>query len=269
VDVVRVRGLDIAYQRVGEGAPMVLVHGAGDDSRIWQPQLSGLGDEFTVIAWDEPGAGRSSDVPAGFGLTDYAACLGGLIEALDLGPVHLAELSWGGVVALQTYADYPQLVGTLVLADTYAGWKGSLTPDEVDARVAGMSAILTAPPEQVDATVPGLFAGDPPQAFRALLAELAASVRRESLALQLAAIAEADLRDVIRRIDVPTLLLWGDQDARSPLSVAQQFQQAIPNATLVVLPDCGHLSNLEQPARFNEAVRSFCRAHPGRGAGCA
>ena len=263
----RVHGLEIAYQRGGEGTPVVLVHGAGDDSRIWQPQLSALADEFTVVAWDEPGAGRSSDVPSGFGLEDYAACLAGLIEALDLEPVHLLGLSWGGVVALQTYADHPQLVGTLLLADTYAGWKGSLAADDVRARVAGVRQMLTAPAGDRTAHVPGLFAGDAPRAFAPLLAELAAGARRESLATQLAAMAEADLRVLLPQIAVPTLLVWGEQDLRSPLSVARQFEQAIPDATLVVLPDCGHLSNLEQPARFNEAVRSFCLAHPIRGTG--
>jgi pimeloyl-ACP methyl ester carboxylesterase len=68
VDIVRLDGLDIAYEGIGEGPPLVFVHGAGEDGRIWQPQLAALADEFTVVAWDEPGAGHSSDVPTGFGL---------------------------------------------------------------------------------------------------------------------------------------------------------------------------------------------------------
>jgi pimeloyl-ACP methyl ester carboxylesterase len=83
--VVRTSGLEVAYKRVGRGPPLVLVHGAAEDGRIWQPQLDALADEFTVIAWDEPGAGRSSDVPPEFGLADYAHCLAALIEALALG----------------------------------------------------------------------------------------------------------------------------------------------------------------------------------------
>lgn len=241
---------------------MVLLHGAGDDGRVWQPQLSALAHDFTVIAWDEPGAGASSDVPGGFGLADYAACLAGLIEALELGPVHLLGLSWGGVVALQTYADHPEAIGTLLLADTYAGWKGSLPADEVQARVNGVRQMLAAPVDDFDASLPGLFSGGVPARFAPLLAEVAAGVRRKSLAIQLSAMAQADLRDLLPEIAVPTLLVWGAQDERSPLSVARQFEEAIPDATLVVLPDCGHVSNLEQPERFNEAVRAFCLAHP-------
>jgi pimeloyl-ACP methyl ester carboxylesterase len=95
VQVVRASGLEIAYERVGEGPPLVLVHGAPADGRLWQPELAGLGDEFTVVAWDEPGAGRSSDLPEGFGLADYANCLAALIRTLELGPAHVAGLSWG------------------------------------------------------------------------------------------------------------------------------------------------------------------------------
>ena len=78
--------------------------------------------------------------------------------------------------------------------------------------------------------------------------------------------AEADQRDLLPRIAVPTLLIWGELDARSTLSVARQFEQAIPDAKLVVIPGAGHVSNLEQPEAFNDAVREFCRTHPPRSA---
>ncbi len=113
-------------------------------------------------------------------------------------------------------------------------------------------------------TLPGLFAGDPPAEYVPLLEEIAAAVRPETLRTQLSLMAEADQRDLLPRIAVPTLLLWGELDARSPLSVARQFEQAIPDAELVVIPGCGHVSNLERPDQFNEAIRAFCRAHPPR-----
>jgi pimeloyl-ACP methyl ester carboxylesterase len=91
---VEVRGLEIAYERVGDGAPLVFLHGALADSRIWRRQLIDLSDEFTVVAWDEPGAGRSSDPPDDFTLADYADCLAAFIVALDLRPAHVAGLSW-------------------------------------------------------------------------------------------------------------------------------------------------------------------------------
>jgi pimeloyl-ACP methyl ester carboxylesterase len=82
VDRVRLdNGLEIAYERVGAGPLLVFAHGAAADGRAWQPQLAALADEFEVVAWDGPGAGRSSDVPAGFTLADHADCLAALIES--------------------------------------------------------------------------------------------------------------------------------------------------------------------------------------------
>jgi pimeloyl-ACP methyl ester carboxylesterase len=264
VEVVRAKGLEIAYERVGEGPPLVFVHGAASHGRLWQPQLAALADEYTVVAWDEPGAGRSSDVPANFGLVDYANCLAALLEALALGPAHVAGLSWGGTLVQELYRHHPGLVATLILADTYAGWKGSLPEHEVRARVAGVHRILEAPPEDFDPTLPGLFAGDPPAEFVPLLEEIAAAVRPESLRTQTLVMAEADERDLLPHIAVPTLLIWGELDVRSPLTVARQFEEAVPDTKLVVIPGCGHVSNLERPEQFNEAVRDFCRARSPR-----
>ncbi|MGZ8634973.1 MAG: alpha/beta fold hydrolase, partial [Solirubrobacteraceae bacterium] len=88
--------------------------------------------------------------------------------------------------------------------------------------------------------------------------------RPDTLRTQLLVMAEADQRDLLPRIAVPTLLVWGEFDARSPLSVARQFEQAIADATLVVIPGAGHVSQLEQPDLVNAAVREFCSAHAPR-----
>jgi pimeloyl-ACP methyl ester carboxylesterase len=259
VEIVSANGVEVAYERVWQGPPLVLVHEAGGDGRLWQPQLAKLADEFTVVAWDEPGAGRSSGLPGHFGLADYAHCLAAVIEALELGPAYVVGISWGGTVVLELYRHHPALVAKLNLADTYAGWKGSLAEPEVRARVAGVRQMLAAPPAEFEVALPGLFAGDPPPEFVPLLEAVARDVRPESLATQLSVMAEADQRDLLPRIAIPTLLIWGEQDARSPLDVARQFERSIPDARLVVIPGCGHISNLERPHEFNEAISAFCR----------
>jgi pimeloyl-ACP methyl ester carboxylesterase len=84
-----VRGLSVAYERTGDGPALVLLHGFTHDSRVWRPQLEGLANQFTVIAWDAPGAGQSSDPPETFGIVDWADCLAGF---LDVAGVHDADI---------------------------------------------------------------------------------------------------------------------------------------------------------------------------------
>ncbi|KGN40811.1 alpha/beta fold hydrolase [Knoellia aerolata] len=254
-------GVRVAVERVGSGPPLVLVHGAALDSRSWRPQLDGLSDELTVVAWDEPGVGRSSAVPDDYTLADFADALAAVVVHLGLGPAHVGGLSWGGTVVLECYRRHPRLFATLVLVDTYAGWKGSLPADEVRARVEGVRAMLAATPEDFDPTLPGLFAGEPPAELVAAMAEMAADVRPGTLERELGLMAETDLSDVLPRVAVATLLVWGELDARSPLRVAREFAAAIADAELVVIEGAGHVSPLERPDEVNAAIRAFVRRH--------
>ena len=124
--------------------------------------------------------------------------------------------------------------------------------------------MLAARREDFDLTIPGLFAGEPPAEFVPLVEAMAADVRPESMRTALSLMAEADQRDLLPRIGVPTLLIWGELDGRLPLSVAHQFEAAIPDTKLVVIPAAAHVSNLEQPQLFNATVREFCRAQSPR-----
>ena len=265
MEVVRANGFEIAYERVGEGPPLVLVHGAAVDSRMWRPQLAALADEFTVVAWDEPGAGRSSDVPADFALADYANCLAALIGALDLGPAHVAGLSWGGTVALELYRHHPELVATCCSPTPTPAGRGRCPRRRCGPASRAFGRCSPRPTTCSTPRFPGCSPAIRRPSSYPLLEAMAADVRPESMRTALLVMAEADQRDLLPRIAVPTLLIWGELDARSPLSVARQFEDAVPDTKLVVIPGAGHVSNLEQPERFNDAVREFCRAHPPPG----
>ena len=74
--------------------------------------------------------------------------------------------------------------------------------------------------------------------------------------------ADTDTTDLLPNIKAPTLLVWGDDDRRSPMNIAQQFRDAIPDAELAIIANAGHLSNMEQPEKFNAQVRHFCQSNP-------
>jgi pimeloyl-ACP methyl ester carboxylesterase len=103
-----------------------------------------------------------------------------------------------------------------------------------------------------------MFSKSPPQDVREELARIMAEFHPTGFQLMATALARADTRDLLPNIRVPTLLVWGDADARSPMTVARQIHDAMPDARLVVISGAGHVSNLEQPAQFNAVVRDFC-----------
>ncbi len=257
-------GLGIAYRRAGMGPPLVLLHGGfGFDSRAWRPQLDALASEFTVIAWDAPGCGGSDDPPDTFRLPEYADCLAGFIEELHLDRPHVAGLSFGGALALELYRRHPDIPRTLVLAGAYAGWAGSLPPEVVTERLERLLREAQMEPSQwVPAYLPGLLTESAPKAMVDEVTSLMRDVHPAGNVAMLRGMAEADLRDVLPSIKIPTLLLYGEVDARSPLPVAQALHAQIPGSKLTVLPGVGHLSNIEAADRFNNEVRAFLLDHP-------
>jgi len=244
---------------LGDGPALVLLHGFTHDLRVWRPQLEGLANQFTVIAWDAPGAGLSSDPPETFGIANWADSLA---EFFDVAGVHHADivgLSWGGLLAQEFYRRHAARVRSLVLADTYAGWKGSLPEPVPEERLAACLRDASLPPaEFVPRYLPGMFGVSPPQEARDELARIMSDFHPVGFRLMATALAHADTRDLLPKIHVPTLLVWGDADVRSPMTVAHQMRDAIPGARLAVIPGAGHISNLEEPARFNAVVRAFC-----------
>jgi pimeloyl-ACP methyl ester carboxylesterase len=236
-----------------------LLHGFLVDSRMWRPQLEVLSNHFTVIAWDAPGAGESDDPPEDFSTADWADSLAGLLDAFDVDDASVAGLSWGGIVAQELYRRHPARVRSLVLAGAYAGWKGSLPSAICEERLQACLRDASLPPgELVPRYLPSMFSEAVPRDVRLELAEIVADFHPLGFRLMARSSAETDTRELLPRIGVPTLLVWGDADVRSPMSVARQFDDAVPNAKLAVIPDAGHLSNLEAPARFNAELRDFC-----------
>jgi pimeloyl-ACP methyl ester carboxylesterase len=260
----RVAGSTVAYRRAGEGPPLLLLHGGWSDGRAWTPQLRGLSDAFDVIAWDAPGCGRSDDPPYGVGIDWYADAVAGLVDALGLAAVHLGGLSFGGGLALAVYGRHPRRVRSLVLAGAYAGWKGSLPPEEVSARIRRVRAEIDCPPDEwIDDYLPGFFAGQVPEATLDLVRSMMRDVRPTGTRRMLEAFADADLRNVLPAVAVPTLLLYGAEDVRAPRSVAETLHAAIRGSRLVHLPGVGHDVNLEAPEAFDAEVRRFLRSVPG------
>lgn len=250
-------GIRIAYQRAGSGQPLVLLHGFIVDRRMWRRQLEDLSRDFDVIAWDAPGCGESSDPSEEFTMPQFADCLDDLMSDAGVSSAHMLGLSWGGTLAIEFHRKYPARVRSLILADTYAGWAGSLGQEAAAQRLAKCLRESDLPAEDwVPEWVPGAFSDSAP---RELLDEFA-SIMSDFHPVGFRAMSRAlmpDSSDTLAQISVPTLLIWGDDDKRAPLRSGEAMRDHIRGARLVVIPQAGHVSNMEQPERFNTEVREF------------
>ncbi len=262
MEEVKVKSLRIAFRRLGTGPPLVLLHGGLSDSRVWRRQMDDLSNGFNVVVWDAPGCGHSSDPPENFLLADYADCLAALIEKMGIQKPHILGISFGAGLALEFYHRYPDLPKTLILASAYAGWAGSLPPEEVKDRLQKGIKQSKMPPEEVlQSFIPTLFSKSVPTEVINETKSMMADFHPVGMRVMLRAFALADLREVLPKIHVPTLLLYGDKDKRSPLTVAKTLHAQIPNSKLVIIPGVGHDSNLEAPETFNNEVRRFLESN--------
>jgi 3-oxoadipate enol-lactonase len=257
---INVNGIRLHYVQAGQGIPLLLVHGYPLDHTLWQPQLDGLADVAGMIAPDLRGFGQS-DVPAGVYAMDVLADdLAALLDALQIDRAAVCGLSMGGYVALAFWRKYASRVRGLILVDTRAG------ADSPAARQGRMDMA-----EQVkqrgarpaaEAMLPRLLTQAARQSRPELVEFAHAMMLRQPptgiLGAQLGMAERPDSTPILPTINVPTLAVFGDQDVITPAEPeGRLLAEAIPNARLVVIPNAGHLSNLEQPDAFNAAVRGF------------
>ena len=262
---VEVGGLTIAFEREGTGPVLVLAHGfVGDARSTWGSQIEALCDEFSVLAWDAPGAGGSDDPPEDFGMDAYADCLAGLLRALRIERAHLAGLSFGGALVLAAFHRHPGFASSLTLVSGYAGWLGSLGRQQAGERLArSLEASRLTPEEFVAAMAPSMFS---PSAREELVAPFLDSVRafHPSGFRAMSRASYADQRHVLAEVDVPMLLLYADHDVRAPVSIGESIHGAVPRSELVVLTGPGHASTVEAPDEVTRELRLFLRSveHP-------
>lgn len=256
---IEVEGRSVAYRDVGLGVPLVLLHGFLCYSRCWRQQLDDLSNQFRVIAWDAPGAGLSSNPPDLFTISDWSNCLATFLRLLGMERLYLLGISWGGLLALEFYRLYPARVMKLVLADTYPGWKGFMPESACQQRLMRCERDSLLPPEELaNQWVPEMFTKNASHGLRKEMSEIISDFKPLGFRLMAKSLADNDRRDLLPKIQSPTLILWGDQDQRVPLSIGEMLQTTIPNSELVILTNAGHLSNMEQPEDFNAQVRRFC-----------
>jgi pimeloyl-ACP methyl ester carboxylesterase len=179
-------------------------------------------------------------------MTFYADCLRSFLDALDLRQIFLLGHSTGGVIAQEFYRANAPYVRSLLLADTRKHGSKS----QLEQRLQMIRTL--SPAELAAQRAPKLLTASAPEPLVREVRSIMSEVRPAGYEFAATAMAEADTREVLRNLRVPTLLIWGDQDEITPL-----WEEVPPGAKLEIIEDAGHLCYIEQPERFNSIVRKF------------
>ena len=249
-----------ALEDRGSGRPVLLLHGWGTSSELFAPILDALQTGRRLIVPDLPGFGATAEPDAPWSVHDYAAWCIALLDRLGVASCDLIGHSNGGRIGIVLAASHPGRVRRMVLA----GSAGIRPPRTLRAAARVRSYKLLRAVERSSALPAGLRSAARRSAERRGSADYraASGVMRGTLVR----LVNEDLRSMLPDIDLPVLLIWGDQDGETPLEDGRLMERLIPDAGLVVFEGSGHYAYLEQAARFCRIVDVFLRDGPGEGA---
>jgi 3-oxoadipate enol-lactonase len=253
---VKVNGINLAYERHGRGAPLVLIHGYPLDHTTWNEIVPLLENDFDLILPDLRGLGGSDAVESVYTMADVASDMAGLLDHLKIESAFIAGHSMGGYVSLAFAGAYPErvrglgMISSQMLADA---------PDRKEGRYKSAAEVAEKGVGVVaDALTPMLTAEARIQSF---VRELMRKQKAGGVIGSLKAMAERpDSSGIFAKFNFPVLIVHGDADALIPVERGREMKAALPSAYYVELPGLGHMPMMENPQAVADALKFFVGA---------
>jgi pimeloyl-ACP methyl ester carboxylesterase len=248
--------VSLYYEIAGAGDPLLFIHGLGSSCRDWSSQLPVFARTHRTLAFDVRGHGRSDKPRGPYSVPLFAADTAALLRSLDIAPAHVVGLSMGGMIAFELAVDAPELVRSLVIVNSapaliLRGWKQRLGwfQRQSVVRLLGM--------RRMGEMLGGRLLPEPGQRAvrREFVARWAENDRRAYYAAMQALVGWT-VADHLGRIRCPVLVVAADRDY-TPVAFKQAYVDRLPHAALKVIPDSRHLTPIDQPEAFNQALAGF------------
>ncbi len=253
----------LAYDQAGDGMPLLFIHGYPLSRKMWQPQVKALQDIASVITVDLRGHGESYAFEPPYSMDTLADDCYRLLSSLGTPDrIIVCGLSMGGYITFALYRKHPELFSGMILTSTRAA---ADSPEGKAGREVGIKTVHEhGVPNIVDGMLPRAVS-PVTQVTKPNLMETIREIMLETSANGVSG-ALLGMRDrpdstpMLPQITCPTLIIQGSDDQLIPVKEAEAMAGRIANSSLVVIPQAGHLPNLEQPEMFNQAVRDFIKS---------
>lgn len=249
-----INGVNLYYELAGEGeTTLVLIHGNIASARWWDHVYAPLAEQYRVLRVDLRGCGQSEAPGVGNTVEQYSADVRALLHELGLGNVVVVGHSMGGAITMDMAVREPELMRGMVLLNS-APAEGIVTPEERKPLIQMMINDRNLMKMALAAVVPTAATGD---FFEALLED--AMVAAPTMISNYTSLGEADYREQLKDLQIPTLILYGTQDSLITLDMMERTRDAIPNAALITYEGIGHSPNVEAPERFLGDIFTFVK----------
>ncbi|WP_408011383.1 alpha/beta fold hydrolase [Pseudalkalibacillus sp. A8] len=249
----------IRYEERGTGEPLILIHGVGLDYTMWQMQMEKLSDQFRVIAYDMIGHGGSEHPPAPYSLSQFVEQLAMLLDYLQIEKAHLVGFSMGGMVAQAFTLEYAHKVKTLTIMSAVANRTASQR-EAVLERVKEVKK--NGPSATIEPAIQRWFSEDFMMKHKEIVENVRNRLKQNNPASYLAsytlfATADQLLFPKLHTIEVPTLIVTGEEDIGSNPKMAKQMGTEIASSQVVIVPGMKHMLPIEGAEIVNETIHSF------------
>lgn len=248
--------VDLYYEVIGEGQPLLLIHGLGSSSRDWQEQVGTFASRYQIILFDVRGHGKSSKPPGPYSVPLFAADTAKLLKSLGIGPVHVVGISMGGMIAFQLAVSEPEMVRSLTIVNSSPELVVRTLKERMQVWQRFLIVRLLGMRKMGQVLSKRLFPKPEQEEMRAIFVERWAENDVRAYLEAMRALVGWSVADRIKDIDCPTLVIASDEDY-TPVAEKEAYVEQIKGAELVVIEDARHAVTVEQVEQFNAAVEAF------------
>lgn len=261
--VVKVNDLHIGYNDArptgsagADEEALLFLHGVGSDKSVWDAQLEHFSQTRRAVALDYPGYGESDLPAADLNRAQIACYVFGALAALGLERAHVVGLSMGAVIALEMWRQSSSRLCSMILADAFACYPQAAQIVERSLRAIDEMTMRSFAELRVNSILtPGA-----PAAIKQKVTDTMARIDKRTYRWSSPAVWTADYRTLLPLVNLPTLVIVGEQDQVTPRALSEELRETIPEASMETVPAAGHLSNVENPRAFNLLIEKHINA---------